>query len=83
MEEAAGYNKDAVKHYRKALALDSSNIFALNNLAYILSRDTARVDEALTFARKAKELIPESPQVMDTLGWLYYRKGFRVGCQGT
>ena len=39
------------------------------------SRDPARVDEALTFARKAKELEPESPQILDTLGWLYYRKG--------
>ena len=67
--------RDAAEYYQKAIALDSSNVVAINNLAYVLSRDSARVDEALTFARKAKELAPESPQIMDTLGWLYYRKG--------
>ena len=76
VEEAADNQRDAAEHYQKAIALDSSNVFALNNLAYIMSRDPARVDEGLTFARKAKELAPESPQVLDTLGWLYYRKGF-------
>jgi tetratricopeptide (TPR) repeat protein len=75
VEEAAGYNRDATDHYKKALAVDGNNVVALNNLAYILSHDPARVEEALAFARKAKEFAPESPQVMDTLGWLYYRKG--------
>jgi tetratricopeptide (TPR) repeat protein len=75
VEEAADNNRAAADHYQQAIARDSSNIFALNNLAYILSGDPARVDEAMTFARKAKELAPESPQVLDTLGWLYYRKG--------
>jgi uncharacterized protein HemY len=26
-------------------------------------------------ARKAREQVPESPEVLDTLGWLYYRQG--------
>ena len=75
VEQAAGYPLDAVGHYRKAIDLDSNNVVALNNLAYLLSRDKAKVDEALALARRAKESDPDSPQVMDTLGWLYYRKG--------
>jgi uncharacterized protein HemY len=55
--------------------LDPDNLIGLNNLAYVLASDPKRVEEGLTLARKAKELAPESPQVLDTLGWLYYRKG--------
>ena len=75
VEEASGNFVDAIVQYRKALALDGGHVFALNNLAYLLSRDPAHLEEALGFARKAREQVPESPEVLDTLGWLYYRKG--------
>jgi tetratricopeptide (TPR) repeat protein len=75
VEEASGHYLDAATFYKKVLVLDSSNTFALNNLAYVLSRDAAHVEEALGLARKAKDRAPESPEVLDTLGWLYYRKG--------
>ena len=75
VEEASGNPGDAVVQYRKALSLDNANVFALNNLAYLLSRDATHLEEALTLARSAKEQVPQSPEVLDTLGWLYYRKG--------
>ena len=75
VEEASGHYADAIVHYRKALALDGGNVFALNNLAYLLARDPAHIEEALGMARRAREQVPESPEVLDTLGWLYYRKG--------
>jgi len=75
VEEAAGHYADAIVHYRKALTLDGGNVFALNNLAYLLARDSAHIDEALGLARRAREQVPESPEVLDTVGWLYYRKG--------
>jgi tetratricopeptide (TPR) repeat protein len=75
VEEASANDRDAIEYYRKALALDDANVFSLNNLAYLLSRDPAHLEEALTLARKAKDQVPESPEVLDTLGWLYYRKG--------
>ena len=75
VEEAAENRSDAIGHYKKALTLDATNVFALNNLAYVLSRDQARIDDALSLARRAKALVPDSPEILDTLGWLYYRKG--------
>jgi tetratricopeptide (TPR) repeat protein len=75
IEEASGNLADAVTCYRKALALDDDNLFALNNLAYLLSREPSHLEEALGLARKAKDQVPDSPEVLDTLGWLYYRKG--------
>ncbi|MGB2927520.1 MAG: tetratricopeptide repeat protein, partial [Desulfobacterales bacterium] len=33
------------------------------------------IDEALGLARKAKEKLPNDPNVMDTLGLVYFKKG--------
>jgi uncharacterized protein HemY len=48
---------------------------ALNNLAYLLTENTGQPDEALKYAEQAKEIVPANPEVDDTLGWIYYRKG--------
>ena len=64
------------KHYRKALDLNPNFAPAANNLAYLLAAQDKDVNEALVFARKAKEKLPNDPNVMDTLGLVYYKKGF-------
>ena len=45
------------------------------NLAWNLAEKGGNIDEALTFARIAKEQMPKNTAVMDTLGWIYYQKG--------
>jgi Tfp pilus assembly protein PilF len=75
IEDMSEHHAGAVEHYRKVLELDSGNLRAMNNLAYNLAHDPATVDDALKYAQKAKELAPQSPQIQDTLGWVYYRKG--------
>jgi tetratricopeptide (TPR) repeat protein len=75
VEDASNHYSDAVDHYKKVVAAEDRNIFALNNLAFALSRDSQQLDEAMRYAQKAKELAPESSQIQDTLGWIYYRKG--------
>jgi tetratricopeptide (TPR) repeat protein len=72
-EGAAGARANMIASYRAVLSIDNSNLFALNNLAYELAPENP--DEALKFAQQAAELAPESPNVQDTLGWVYYRKG--------
>ena len=48
---------------------------AANNLAWKLTEKGDNIDEALNYARIAKEQMPKNPSVMDTLGWIYYLKG--------
>ena len=48
---------------------------AANNLAYILAEANRDLNDALKFAQAAKAKMPDDPSVMDTLGWVYYRKG--------
>jgi tetratricopeptide (TPR) repeat protein len=48
---------------------------AANNLAYILVQQDKDLNEALDFARIAREKLPNDPYVIDTMGWVYYKKG--------
>ncbi len=75
VNDAAGRGDQAIVAYRKAVEINPENFVALNNLAYLLSQRNERLEEALSFAQKAKELAPESADVDDTLGWIYYQRG--------
>jgi len=60
---------------RQILAKDPDNVQALNALGYTLADKTARLDEALALIKKALQLAPEEPAVMDSMGWVLYRMG--------
>jgi tetratricopeptide (TPR) repeat protein len=70
---ATGDQASSIAEYRSVLALNGSDVFALNNLAYALGGTSP--DEALKYAQQAAELAPDNAAVQDTLGWIYYRKG--------
>jgi tetratricopeptide (TPR) repeat protein len=70
-----GDNKKAEEFYRKALSIKKDFGAAANNLAWKLAEKGENIDEALDYARIAKEQMPDNPSVMDTLGWIYYLKG--------
>jgi tetratricopeptide (TPR) repeat protein len=68
-------NDKAVDAYQRALAINGKDVVTLNNLAWIFSEVRKKPDEALPLATKAQQLAPESPNVLDTLGWVQYRRG--------
>jgi tetratricopeptide (TPR) repeat protein len=70
-----GEGQKAESYYRKALDIKRDFGPAANNLAWNLAERGANIDEALSFAQIAKEQLPTSPAVMDTLGYIYYLKG--------
>ena len=75
IQDTAGNADKAIAAYRKAVEFYPENFVALNNLAYLLSQKDGTLEEALTFAQRAKEFAPDSPEVDDTLGWIYYQRG--------
>jgi tetratricopeptide (TPR) repeat protein len=66
---------DARKAYSRVLELDSENVLAKNNLAWLLVEHGGNIDVALTLAQQAKEKSSDNAQITDTIGWVYYRKG--------
>jgi Tfp pilus assembly protein PilF len=70
-----GDGEKAQVYYRKALEVKKDFGPAANNLAWNLAEGGGNIDEALGFAQIAKEQLPKSAGVMDTLGWIYYLKG--------
>lgn len=75
IEEKAGEYDAAIEWYHRILALQSTNVIALNNLAYALAVRKNQPAEALPFARRAASLAPRAGAVLDTLGWVEHLLG--------
>lgn len=69
---------EAADVFRKAVALAPNDLEFNNNLAYLLARHLENAEEALAPAEKAAQLSPADPNVLDTLGWVYFQLG-RLG----
>lgn len=66
----------AADYYRKALSKDDNAVFAANNLAWIYAvYGKGNLDEAVRLAQSAVQASPQVPSFVDTLGWVYYKKG--------
>jgi putative PEP-CTERM system TPR-repeat lipoprotein len=65
--------RDAAAHYRTLLKTQPNHPPTLNNLAWVLGE--LNEPDALPTAEKALAQDPESPNVLDTLGWLLVQKG--------
>jgi putative PEP-CTERM system TPR-repeat lipoprotein len=72
--QAEGKSAEAQKQYEKVMTLDASASVAANNLAWMYAEAGTNLDMAVQLAQTAKAGLPDSPQVDDTLGWVYYRK---------
>jgi tetratricopeptide (TPR) repeat protein len=66
----------AAENYRKALQLDQNAMVAANNLAWLYAvQGKGNLDEAVRLAQGAVQKNPNTAGYVDTLGWVYYKKG--------
>jgi tetratricopeptide (TPR) repeat protein len=72
--DRAGRYPEAKQVYLATIKLDPNNAVSLNNLAFLLAENNGDLDQALTMAQRAKQLLPNLPEVSDTLGSIYLRK---------
>ena len=70
----AGRWNEAKQIYEATLKLDANSGIPLNNLAFLIAEHNGDLDDALTKAQKAKQLLPNTFEVADTLGWIYLKK---------
>ena len=60
---------------RRLLEDDPDYADALNALGYTLADRNERLDEAFAYISRALKLRPDSPAVLDSMGWVLYRQG--------
>jgi tetratricopeptide (TPR) repeat protein len=66
----------AVDNYRKALAQDQNAVIAANNLAWLYADGgKGNLDEAVRLAQGVVQKNPNVAGFVDTLGWVYFKKG--------
>jgi putative PEP-CTERM system TPR-repeat lipoprotein len=70
---SAGQSAEAIGEYQKLLDYDADNVTALNNLAWLYQEQNN--PEGVNYAERAYQLVPDRPEVIDTLGWLLVQNG--------
>jgi tetratricopeptide (TPR) repeat protein len=72
--DGAGRRAEAKQVYEATLKIQPDNGVVLNNLAFLLAESGGDLDDALTKATRARQLLPSLYEVSDTLGWIYLKK---------
>ena len=70
-----GNMAEAEQAYQKAIDSDPYAVVAANNLAWLYAESGKNLDVALQLAQTARSRLLDEPNVSDTLGWIYYKKG--------
>ena len=73
--ERAGQPEAALAQMRALLALDPDHAEAMNFVGYAYAEQGVRLDEAEKLVRRALELKPRSGHMLDSLGWVLFRRG--------
>jgi tetratricopeptide (TPR) repeat protein len=60
---------------RAILKTEPDNAHALNALGFTLADRTERYEEAYQLIKRALEIMPEDPAIIDSFGWVNYRLG--------
>lgn len=75
LKDKVGDTEECIAEMRKVIALDSNHVQALNYLAYTLAETKGDLNEAEQMAIRALDLQPNDGYILDTVGWVYFKKG--------
>jgi tetratricopeptide (TPR) repeat protein len=65
----------SIRYIKRVLELDPENADAQNFLGYSYAEAGIHLDEAERLIRAALRAKPESGHIVDSLGWVFYKKG--------
>jgi putative PEP-CTERM system TPR-repeat lipoprotein len=69
----ANQRAQAMEEYKNLLEYAPDKVSALNNLAWLYQEE--KNPEGIKYAERAYKLVPNRPEVIDTLGWLLVQNG--------
>lgn len=71
----AGRSEEAIALNQKILDTDAENVFAMNNLAWLLCEEQGQYQKALELANRGLKMRPEYIDLIETRGVIHYRLG--------
>ncbi len=81
--ETEGRQKEAIDLYKKVLDISPDNPLALNNMAMASADSGTNLDQAQSWAERAKKRMPDSADITDTLGYVYLKKNLTAEAADT
>ncbi|MBU1001268.1 MAG: tetratricopeptide repeat protein [Proteobacteria bacterium] len=66
---------EALETMERIITLNPEHADALNFVGYVLADDGKDLDRAMVLISRALELEPDSGYIIDSLAWLYFRRG--------
>ena len=75
VQDRLGQTDNSIISMQEVLKLDDGHVQALNYLAYTYADHNQHLDDAEKLVRRANSLQPKDPYIMDTLGWVLFKKG--------
>lgn len=73
LAEEQGDAELAIENLEKLLAKKPDDAHMLNALGYVLSNHSTEYDRAYKLIASALEKMPDSPAIMDSMGWVLYK----------
>lgn len=70
-----GKAEGALREYEQVITLAPDSAIGYNQLAYFYAGKEGNLDEALTLAHNAVEHAPNNGAILDTLGWVLFKRG--------
>jgi len=65
----------SMEHMKRILEIDPDHADALNYIGYTYAEQGIRLNEALEMIKRALKRKPNSGYIIDSLGWVYFKKG--------
>jgi len=75
MQDRLGNAQETIAQMEKVLGLDKDHVQALNYLAYTYAELGRNLEDAAEFAKRALLLQPNDAYILDTIGWIHFKKG--------
>lgn len=75
MYDRVGKTDETIVHMQKVLDIEPNNVQALNFLAYTFAEQNRDLEQAEDLARRAYDLEPKDGYILDTVGWVLFKKG--------
>lgn len=61
--------------FEKALAIETLNLYVLNNYSYYLAVRNDKLDTALSYIQKCRDIEPNNLNYLETFGYVLFKKG--------